>query len=71
MTYEANWVLANLVGGLSAQTIKLVQLNVLKVFIQNLKSPYQSIIESSIWGLGNICGDTFNLRNMVLNSEAI
>lgn len=34
-------------------------------------SPHIEIVEQVIWGLGNIAGDNFEMRNRVIDSGSI
>jgi len=39
--------------------------------IDLLNSSHVEVIEQAIWGLGNIAGDSFKVRDLVINSGAI
>ena len=68
---EATWCLANLVSGTSQQTMALVNKNIIQIFEQILDDPYTQIVEQAIWGLGNIIGDSVDLREMVVKSNVL
>ena len=68
---EATWCLANLVSGTSQQTVTLINKNIIPLFESILDDEYPQIVEQAIWGLGNIIGDSVELREMVVRSNVI
>ena len=71
MRMEATWCLANLVSGTSQQTITLINKNIIPLFESILDDEYPQIVEQAIWGLGNIIGDSVELRQLVIKSNVI
>ncbi|ETO28087.1 hypothetical protein RFI_09047, partial [Reticulomyxa filosa] len=68
LQFEAAWSLTNIAGGESQYTLKLVQLGCVEGFVQLLKSDVDiEIVDHVIWGLGNIAGDSAELRDKVLH----
>lgn len=68
---EATWCLANLVSGQPSTTEMLVNKNVIELFISILDDEYPQIIEQAVWGLGNIIGDSLEMRNKVLQYKVV
>jgi hypothetical protein len=68
---EATWCLANLVSGTTQQTMGLINKNIIQIFEEILKDPYNQIVEQAIWGLGNIIGDSVELRNKVVKTNVL
>jgi hypothetical protein len=68
---EATWCLANLVSGTTQQTLGLINKNIIQLFEQILDDPYNQIVEQAIWGLGNIIGDSIELRQLVVKSNVL
>ena len=67
---EATWCLANLASGSSEQTYYLIQHNVIDLLVNIASDTFLQIAEQAIWGLGNISGDCYEFRTLVLNSKA-
>ncbi|GAM28930.1 hypothetical protein SAMD00019534_121060, partial [Acytostelium subglobosum LB1] len=69
--YEAGWALTNIASGNPQQTLVLVQSGAIPIFVEMLNSPIKKVAEQVLWCLGNIAGDSIDLRNLVLNNFAI
>jgi importin subunit alpha-6/7 len=41
------------------------------VLVELLNSPHIEVVEQAIWGLGNIAGDSYKVRDIVINAGAI
>lgn len=41
------------------------------MLVQLLVSPHIEVVEQAIWGLGNIAGDSYKVRDLVINEGAI
>ena len=68
---EATWCLANLASGNTQQTEALVTKDVIGVFEDILDDEYPQIVEQAVWGLGNIIGDSVDMRQMVVHSKVL
>ena len=64
---EATWCLANMLSGTTQQTLTLINKNVIQLFEDILEDPYEQIVEQAIWGLGNIIGDSVELRQLIVH----
>lgn len=49
----------------------MVQANAVPVFIKLLSSPEADVREQAVWALGNIAGDSPELRDYVLSQNAL
>jgi hypothetical protein len=49
----------------------LIDRGTIKALVELLKSPHIEVIEQSIWGLGNIAGDSHKIRDLVIMEGAI
>mmetsp|Transcript_137218 Transcript_137218/g.256204 ORF Transcript_137218/g.256204 Transcript_137218/m.256204 type:complete len:501 (-) Transcript_137218:20-1522(-) len=68
---EAGWVLNIITSGMPEQTRAVVDAGALPVFMQLLESPHEDVCEQAIWALGNIAGDSWKLRNLVIQSGGL
>jgi importin subunit alpha-1 len=49
----------------------LLEKGTVEILITLLNSQSIEVVEQAIWGLGNIAGDNYKIRDMVINSGAI
>lgn len=67
LLFEAAWTITNIASGSSEQTNEVVSANGVPALMHLLLSPYLNVAEQSMWALGNIAGDSTNLRDFVLD----
>lgn len=67
LQFEAAWVITNISSGNSAQTKTVVDAvpYLVKMVIE---SPSIEVKEQAIWALGNIAGDSVEMRDLVINA---
>lgn len=71
LQFEAAWCLTNIASGQSSQVQVLIDKGTVPVLVQLLASPHIEVIEQAIWALGNIAGDSANIRDMVIGYGAV
>ncbi len=67
--FEAAWCLTNVCSGTSQQTLYVIENGVISSFLSLLKSSNLEVVEQSIWGLGNIAGDSAKFRDLILQQN--
>ncbi len=65
---ESIWNLSNLLFYTQNQAI-LIKKGVIKIFIENLNTSYDQILDQVLWGIGNISGESFGNRNRILDTD--
>jgi len=71
LQYEAAWALTNVLSGSTAQTMVVLGAQALPHFFQLLSSPNEELREQAMWAVGNVTGESSELRNYVIDSRAI
>jgi len=66
LQFEATWSLTNIASGTSAHTLLVVRAGALAPLIRLLDSSSVEIREQAVWAIGNIAGDSPELRDDVL-----
>jgi hypothetical protein len=61
----------NVASGNSEQTKMVVDYGVVSEFIRLLNSPSKDVQDQAVWGLGNIAGDSPQMRNLALSNGAM
>jgi len=68
---EAAWIMTNIACGTTEQTEQIVTRGAIRHFVKLLKSPRGEISEQAVWALGNISGDSSELRDLILRSGGL
>ena len=67
LRFEAAWALTNIASGTTAQARYVVENDGLVAFKEGvLHGESVNVVEQCIWGLGNITGDSIELRDLSL-----
>mmetsp|Transcript_96658 Transcript_96658/g.211342 ORF Transcript_96658/g.211342 Transcript_96658/m.211342 type:complete len:626 (-) Transcript_96658:81-1958(-) len=65
---ECAWVLTNITSGTPEQTRAVVEAGAVPHFLKLLKVQNEELREQAVWALGNIAGDSPELRDLVLTA---
>ncbi|KYQ88580.1 putative importin subunit alpha B [Tieghemostelium lacteum] len=65
--FESSWALTNIASGTTEHTNVIVENGIVHTFIVLLNSPDLELAEQCLWGVGNISGDSAQMRDFVLS----
>jgi hypothetical protein len=66
LVFEALWALTNVAANKSAYTVAVVAGGALPPVVQLCSSPVRDVSDQAVWCLGNICGDSAAMRDLVM-----
>lgn len=68
---EAAWALTNMCSGSSEQSMYIIKEGAVGKFVSLLKSPNADVSDQCVWALGNIAGDGFESRDIILSLKVV
>lgn len=68
---EAAWALTNMCSGSSEQSMYIIKEGAVGKFVNLLKSPNADVSDQCVWALGNIAGDGFESRDIILSLNVV
>ncbi|CAO1406197.1 unnamed protein product [Diamesa hyperborea] len=68
---EAAWALTNICSGSSEQSMYIIKEGAVGKFVNLLKFPNADVSDQCVWALGNIAGDGFESRDIILNLNVV
>lgn len=71
LQFEAAWILTNIASGTTEQTSEVVKYGAISIFVSLVEHKNENIKEQSIWALGNIAGDSYKFRDLVLEQKIL
>jgi len=71
LRFEAAWALTNVASGSSQHTKVVVDNGGVETFVKILAQEDGDIKEQAVWAVGNIAGDSAELRDRVLRADAL
>lgn len=68
--FEATWALTNVCSGTRAQMSNLMEnAGLLEIMIHVMQHPNAGAMEQAVWCLGNIAGDNYEYRDLVIQAD--
>ncbi|KAJ6246120.1 importin alpha [Anaeramoeba flamelloides] len=71
LQFESAWILSNICSGEHEECEYVVDLGIIPIFNELLKSEDPDIIEQSCWALSNISGDCIEYRDLILKQKGV
>jgi importin subunit alpha-1 len=71
LVYEALWAITNICSGTSAHVQVAISCGAMNVLLAALRSPQEEVREQAVWGIGNIAGDSPQMRDFVIGSGVV
>ena len=68
---EATWCITNMASGSTEQVASLVEKGIIPIVSDLLKTDHFTLLEQSVWCVGNIAGDCSSYRDKLLHSGAL
>ncbi|CAO1376918.1 unnamed protein product [Diamesa serratosioi] len=68
---EAAWALTNMCSGNSVQALYIIKEGAVGKLVNLLKSPNADVSDQCVWALGNIAGDGFESRDIILDLNVV
>ena len=68
---EACWIVTNIFSSENLDLSFIWTTKILKNIVPLLKSPHKEVVFNAIWSLSNICGDSLDYRNKLLQFGGI
>jgi len=69
--FEAAWAVTNLASGKSHHTQQVINLGALPIFVAMCSEKSVKMRDQAVWALGNISGDSPELRDLVIAAGAV
>jgi hypothetical protein len=68
---EAAWCVTNMATGSCLQTCKLVEKGAVPIYVQLLGKNNINLVEQAVWGVGNLCSESLQVRDMFVNNNTM